>query len=210
MLIPSYNFIVVTKLLIEIRGVETSLGFLNLPVIEYLALISILIQRLLHATCLTVLQYSALPKICQQFFRRFLKIFGKRVGLGGLAARGWGWRARLVLEGGKMLLDGGGVGGDEAEAGVNVGVGDLDGAGEGGVVGLEVKEGIEALGFLGGADEGGGVAGVVLNGFVAGETFNVAPMRQKPVQGAGAGVGVAQEVDIEEEVILGADDVGLF
>ena len=78
MLIPSYNFIVVTKLLIEIRGVEASLGFLNLPVIEYLALISILIQRLLHATCLTVLQYSALPKICQQFFRRFLKIFGKK------------------------------------------------------------------------------------------------------------------------------------
>ena len=92
MLIPSYNFIVVTKLLIEIRGVETSLGFLNLPVIEYLALISILIQRLLHATCLTVLQYSALQKICQQFFRRFLKIFGKKGGVGaayGLANR-WG------------------------------------------------------------------------------------------------------------------------
>lgn len=127
-----------------------------------------------------------------------------------MAACGWGRRARLVLAGGKILLNGGGVGGDEAEAGVNVGVGDFDGAGEGGVVGLEVKEGIEALGLLGGTDEGGGVAGVVLNGFVAGETFNVAPMRQKPVQGAGAGVGVAQEVNIKEEVVLGADDIGPF
>ena len=132
------------------------------------------------------------------------------MGLGVLAACERGRRAKLALEGGEVFLDGGGVGGDEAEAGINVGVGDFDGAGESRVVGFEVKESVEALGFLGGADERGGVAGVVLNGFVAGEAFNVAPMRQKPVQGAGAGVGVAQEVNIEEEVVLRADDVGLF
>lgn len=132
------------------------------------------------------------------------------MGLGVLAACERGRRAKLVLEGGKMLLDGGSVGGDEAEAGVNVGVGDFDGAGESRVVGFEVKESVEALGFLGGADERGGVAGVVFNGFVAGEAFNVTPMRQEPVQGAVASVGVAQEVDIEEEVVLGANDVGLF
>lgn len=132
------------------------------------------------------------------------------MGLGVLAACERGRRAKLALEGGEVFLDGGGVGGDEAEAGVNVGVGDFDGAGESRVVGFEVKESVEALGFLGGADERGGVAGVVLNGFVAGKTLNVTPMRQEPVQGAVAGVGVAQEVDIEEEVVLGANDVGLF
>ena len=139
-----------------------------------------------------------------------MKIFGKRTDLGALAGYERAWRSILVLEGGEIFLDGGGVGGDEAEAGVNVGVGDFDGAGEGGMVGFEVKESVEALGFLGGADEGGGIAGVILNGFVAGETFDVAPVRQEPVQGTVAGVGVAQEVDIEEEVVLGADDVGLF
>ena len=132
------------------------------------------------------------------------------MGLGVLAACERGRRAKLALEGGEVFLDGGGVGGDEAEAGINVSVGDLDGAGEGGMVGFEVKESVEALGFLGGADERGGVAGVVFNGFVAGEAFNVAPMRQEPVQGAVASVGVAQEVNIKEEVVLGADDVGLF
>ena len=106
---------------------------------------------------------------------------GKRVGLGVLAACERGRRAKLALEGGEVFLDGGGVGGDEAEAGVNVGVGDFDGAGESGVVGFEVKESVEALGFLGGADERGGVAGVVLDGFVAGETLDVVPVRDEPI-----------------------------
>ena len=132
------------------------------------------------------------------------------MGLEVLAACERGRRAKLALEGGEVFLDGGGVGGDEAEAGVNVGMGDLDGAGESRVVGFEVKESIETLSFFRGADEGGGVARVVFNGFVAGKTLNVTPMRQEPVQGTVAGVGVAQEVDIKEEVVLGADDVGLF
>ena len=62
------------------------------------------------------------------------------MGLGVLAACDRGRRAKLALEGGEVFLDGGGVGGDEAEAGVNVGVGDFDGAGESRVVGLRSKK----------------------------------------------------------------------
>lgn len=114
-------------------------------------------------------------------FSEIFEDFGQKGDFRGRRRLRTGEVGSIIAVSGKVRLDGGGVGGDETETSVDVGVGDLEGAGEGGVVGLGVKEGVEALSFLGSANEGGGVAGVVLNGFVAGETLNVTPVRDEPI-----------------------------
>ncbi len=107
-------------------------------------------------------------------------------------------------------MDGGGVGPEGLEPAVDVGVGHFQGALQDGVVREEVEEIVEDLSFFGGADEERGVSGVVFDGFVAGEFFNVAPMGCEPVEDAGAGAMVAEEVDVEEDMVLRADDFGLL